>query len=747
MTSILDQLIIDKGRVSTLAIVSGDKILFLGKDECITQSNWVRKRYVQMKCKCDKEAWSSEMFTLLALVHERNGSNKFTTKPEEIVSLLNPVLKHSGLFKDSVTKKVKRHEDPKYILIEGVPGIGKTCLVKHITYLWAEEQIPVLENFKLLLLLFMQDPVVQQMSDLKQLLQLFWESNAEVTSACMHYLFKSGGKDIVFLLDGFDELPALQEGSIIDDLLKRKLLPHCHLIVTSRPRVSSILHHHANVRVDILGLSDNDRHSYIETVLGDQPDKISELTHYLSSHKLISSLCYTPLNLTILLYLYNHKKFLPKNSAELYHSFVCLAIQHHLAKYVTRDITKLTDLPEPYNKRVQQLSKLSFDALIDKKWSFTLDQIKGACSDIDGVFDGCGLLQEVQHFSQCRTYNFIHSSIQEYLAAYHISTLSAKEEFKIFEEEFWNDDFLNVFSMYITLTKGQQPTFKKFLSDKEISISCKFLDDRFKSFRLYHYFCEADCIEMGNSFKQLEAFMSKGIYLAQTRLTTVDIQCIALFLASSSHKEWTEINLHGCDIQDYGIHILHRELHALSSIHIMTLQLSYNGLTEAASSLISDIIIKCKVKELWINGNHFIGEHQEFYSMLTNSVTLESLYLIDIQLSSQAAFSIFKALMHNNTLKELIITNNNISDDVCISITRALQNNSSLVKLWMWDNPIHSETLVLILKALQDNNTLALLGFPNCPEKTKMELESLQVDVNKKRENHGCQVKLVIDFM
>ena len=759
MTSILDQLMIDKGRVSTSAIVSDNtKPLFLGIDECITQSKWIRKRYVQMKYKCDKEAWPpmqpSEIFTLHALVHERNDLNKFTTKPEEVISLLNPVPKHSESLEDSaVTKGIfsffEGHDNPKYIIIEGVPGIGKTCLVKHISYLWAEEQIPVLQNFKLLLLLFLQDPVVQQMSELKQLLQLFWQSNAEVTSACMHYLFKSGGKDIVFLLDGFDELPnALQKGSLIDDILKRKLLPRCHLIVTSRPHASSILHHHANVRVDILGFTKDNRDSYIETVLGHQPDKISDLTHYLNSHKVISSLCYIPFNLTILLYLYNHEMSFPKNSAELYHSFVCLTIRRHLAKYVTHDIAKLTDLSEPYNKRVQQLSKLSFEALINKRWSFTLDQIKEACSDIDAVFDGCGLLQEVQHFTQCRTYNFIHHSIQEFLAAYHISTLeSAEEEFKVLKEVFWSDDFLNVISMYITLTKGQRPPFKKFLYDKEMSFLSKFFVDQLKSLRLYHYFCEADCIEMGNSFEQLKGFMSKGIYLSKIRLTTVDIQCIALFLTSSSHKEWIELNLHGCDIQDYGIHILHRELHAVSDIHIMRMQLSYNGLTEAASSLIGDIVIKCKVKELRINGNHCIGEHQEFYSMLTNSLTLESLYTIDVNLSSRAALKIFEALMHNNTLKELIITDNCITDDVCITIAKTLQNNSGLVKLWMWDNPIHSEALVLILKGLQGNNSLALLGFPNCPEKTKKELASLQLLVNKKRESYGCQVKLMIDFM
>ena len=65
----------------------------------------------------------------------------------------------------------------------------------------------------------------------------------------------------------------------------------------------------------------------------------------------------------------------------------------------------------------------------------------------------------------------------------------------------------------------------------------------------------------------------------------------------------------------------------------------------------------------------------------------------------------------------------------------------------MWDNPIHSESLVSIVKALHANDTLASLGLPNCLEITKKTLAVLQEVVNKKRENGGCHVKLVIDFM
>ena len=103
------------------------------------------------------------------------------------------------------------------MLIEGAPGIGKTMLLKEIAYRWGNKQL--LKSFKLVLLVYLRDPSVQQVASVSDLLQHFCEGNRkaiEIAVARHDYLSENGGKDLVFLLDGFDEfLIELHKDSLI----------------------------------------------------------------------------------------------------------------------------------------------------------------------------------------------------------------------------------------------------------------------------------------------------------------------------------------------------------------------------------------------------------------------------------------------------------------------------------------------------------------------------------------------------
>ena len=391
----------------------------------------------------------------------------------------------------------------------------------------------------------------------------------------------------------------------------------------------------------------------------------------------------------------------------------------------------------------------------NNKLIFTLDDVTASCPGIaavPGAINGFGLLQAVQHFglyAKTITLNFIHSTIQEFLAAHYISHLPPNEELKVIEANFWSNIHFNMFSIYISLTKGQRSSFKRFLSggNEAIAIADKFLKDQLKCLRLYRCFNEAGDHTLCNTIERANIFHHRVISLMGTTLTGSDMECISLFLTSSFNKEWEGLSLFNCHMQDKGLHTLYRGLRHCSNITIKELGLSSNGLTTQSSSLISQLVVQYKVKELAIADNDTIGEDQQLYSMLTNpSNVLKQLNMWYTKLSSTAATDLFTAVKENNKLKVLYIDYNDITDDACAAITTALERNSCLVELSMHGNPLSSEAIVKIVRCLEVNNTLQLLGLPDCPQDIQENIRSLQEVVNKKRESRGCQVKLEIKF-
>ena len=628
-------------------------------------------------------------------------------------------------------------KDPQFILIEGAPGIGKSFLLKEIAYRWSNKQM--LKTFKLVLLVPLRDPAVQQASLVKDLLQLFCNRgdtrDAEIATACSEYLVQNGGKDLAVLFDGFDEYPeVLQKNSLISDILKRKVLPYCALVVSSRPHVTVHLREQATFTVDVLGLPKLERNRFIQQALKDDPQRLAELTEYLEDHSSISGLCVVPFHIVVLLFLYKKGIPLPNNSTELYNHFICLTICRHLAKYghpLDNTITNLSDLPDPYHKIIQQLSKFSFEALDSNKLIFTYDDIKVACPDIvaiPGAVNGFGLLQAIQHFGltgQTMTFNFLHFTIQEFLAAHHVSSLSPCNELAVLKEKFWSDFHFNTFAIYIALTKGNQPSFKQFIKPSlvqrflgfltgEQAIN-RFVDDPVKCFYLFQCFFKAGDTEICRSIESVKIFNEKKIIINNsgsspwTFLSPSDVERLTFFLTHSSHRGWKELSLPFCFIHDHGLYILHQALKRCD-VTISELNLCFNGLTKSASSTISDITISCKLNVLKISGNQFIGENEGLYSIMSDpSSVLEILCIRNAKLSSSGAIQLFTALSDNKKLRTLIIDSNNITDRACGAIVTALKKNTSLIKMSLIDNPISGECLQLIVQALQDNSSLQRL--------------------------------------
>ena len=172
---------------------------------------------------------------------------------------------------------------------------------------------------------------------------------------------------------------------------------------------------------------------------------------------------------------------------------------------------------------------------------FTFAEIHEKCPDIDKAINGFGLLQAVGYAGRmCKSlsFNFIHLSIQEFLAAHYVATRRPNKELSILQKNFWsNAAYFNMFDIYVALTSGQRPSFKQFLQPSLMEkfkkyfygrgdsvghgISQHLLGDKIKCLRIYCCFQEAGDSAMCKSIEEPLKLDKLQIDLSNTRLSYI----------------------------------------------------------------------------------------------------------------------------------------------------------------------------------------------------------------------------------
>ena len=329
------------------------------------------------------------------------------------------------------------------ILIEGHPGIGKTTLSKEICVRWAKGEL--LHSDKLVFLLLLRDPAVQEITNEQQLIEYFTKSPGKVT-LIHHYVREKCGAGVTLIIDGFDELNVeLCRKSFFTRLMKRKLLNKARIVITSRPLASICFHEIVDKRIEILGFDKNTREQYINEALKNYPKRVKKLQQHLQRYPNIDAVCYIPLVLNIMMFLCM-LEYLPPTTTEMYTSFILHTICHHLKRkrIMQNDekVTKLEEFPKSVRDVLKMLEKVAFDGLIQDRIVFEDKDLPNheLCRDDPTCF---GLLQSTKCFSakdigaSVLTFNFYHLELQEYFAAKHVMSLPEDEAYDIIRRYFF----------------------------------------------------------------------------------------------------------------------------------------------------------------------------------------------------------------------------------------------------------------------------------------------------------------------
>ena len=695
-------------------------------------SDHLKSHYIQTRFTSEGGEWPPDQpkhFTSLTLIHHKDGRThqeaiKITETArsgdiDNVMSLSHLLFSQSKTSKD--IKKIfaasEEGQEPRSILIEGSPGIGKTVMSKEISVQWANGLLLI--NEFLVFLIFLKDPLVQQIRSLKDLVKYYYqfdESSDDVASSCAEYLLHSDGKNVTFIFDGYDEYPEnLRQNGFISDIVWCKRMSKRGLVLTSRPHVSAHLHQWFDRRIDILGFTKEDRQNYISSSLEQRTEDISRLIKYLDSHLTISSLCFIPFNMTMLLWLYKQGIVLPNSSTQLYNYFICHTIRHHLAKHSVvpnGNILDLNDFEEPYKNVIQQLAILSYEALDKSQLTFSLDEVKAVCPQIDkipGAINCFGLLQAVQHpgvMTMTTMVSFVHFSLQEFLAAYHVTCLPYDDELSVLKEKFMSDIHSNMFAVYVGMTKGKRPAFKEYLRDgnprrtssdefiaelaferhctkygsfggsslegSDIAINHEILTNANMCLRLFKCFHEAGDKDLCSKFIKAGCFSSvldeDCVFIKM--LSPCDAECLGLVLTSK--QEWRQLVVSLCDT---AIEILHHSLTTNTpTIHGIELFGGYSSY-KSSSHFLANIALMCKTTYLKV------------YSITPEFMSLKNqLTALIIMIKIQDPTTLATFLHENDILKDLgfhISRSESLCEQSLQTIANSLKHNSTLRQLWI----------------------------------------------------------------
>ena len=367
---------------------------------------------------------------------------------------------------------------------------------------------------------------------------------------------------LLFVLDGWDEVPnQLRKPSFVTKILQ-SIKRQSEILITSRPESTVDLHSLAN-RVEIVGFSQENICEYFQRALSTEldHDKVEDgcrkLREHFRNHPVIQSCCSIPLNAAILAHLFLTDQSLPSTRHELFLMLVLSRINREVQnRYSQKDIAVLSldDLPCEYKIVLKNICVLAFEGVKQNKVIFPQEELARLKLPLD--LPALGVLQIVKSFSrigQTSYRYFIHLSIQELLAAYHISQLGEDEQVKVFEDLLDEPRFSAVLQFYAAFTR---------LTNQGVRSIMDYIYNLPSVLALLTYlrcFFEAQ-IQDPLLYQQLVPRLNGKMNFFANALSPFDCISFGYFLAFALRAGRLSVALESCSIDDHSLGLLLGEL-------------------------------------------------------------------------------------------------------------------------------------------------------------------------------------------
>ena len=316
-------------------------------------------------------------------------------------------------------------QKPRKVLIEGDPGMGKTTYSQKLAYDWANKQhewdasFPAIEVLLLLRCNDIKSSIWEAIDE-----QILSEDIDEKAKETFFKYIKENQSKVLLLLDGLDEADP-RERDIYLSLLTCKLLPDCHVVITSRHEVGKKVSRYCDNLWEIVGFTEEDSKSFIRKYFQGKEHLAERFIERQVKHwyadplyrnfRGLSDLAKNPLNLTLLCCIFEDSQEVYSKSTitRLYIEIVLLVLRGYEEKNGLESNND-QDLISVYREKLKLLGRFSLHSLHERKWYFEKEK------DIDN-FGFLSFQQGGTRSKPCTRCVFSHKRFQEFFAGFYLA--------------------------------------------------------------------------------------------------------------------------------------------------------------------------------------------------------------------------------------------------------------------------------------------------------------------------------------
>ena len=636
------------------------------------------------------------------------------------------------------------------VLVEGAPGTGKTTLSHEVCRRWGSGH---LADYQAVLLFNLADPSVRSMSSLDDMLTVTAPPGKSLLGLSSLDIPLFTGANMLLILDGFDELSAsfLSQQSFLTDMIQGVVLGEASVLVTSRP--ASVIHLQSLLKggaqqyhyYELIGFNNEQLQEYLSHSMKENDPFLQNLPCFPEIQEMMT----LPLMAAVICVV--STGMAPLTITLLYKQLLLRLLTRYVNQVEPRghrptDFEDINELPQPFLSQFHRLCELSRKGIDEMRDTFMEDK----------DFPHLGLMD-----SRCPspipeppslTYRFLHLSLQEFLAALHLSnTLSVTEVMPKLKESLKKGLFQKAWPFYAGLTKltcvpaeELRAIIASFGEDsaqqsQNIIISCLHESQNAQlvrsvtnqvqplqvsvcspaqSYALVYCINESSClwevsVKEGNTALQvLTTGIRSHARIRALNLSRCNLASLhpLLLVNRQAVRKLSELTLdHNC-LTPASCSELAELVPSLSSL--ASLSLCHNpGIGGRMSPLLAALQMSSSLRELLLGHTGLTEEDLAVLlgALLMSARNLRRLDVSGNRLTPGHAVSLGNALERNNSLEALDLSTCSLCDDGVMTLASALVVNTSLLQLNLSHNPFGQIGFQALAETLNRSDTLKLL--------------------------------------